>query len=1092
MKIQISTNLINFQKRLSPDTCLKRYACLLITYLCLVLMPALASGQEALVRGHVAAAGGLPLYAATVKVKGGQAAVLTDTAGNFSIRISGKTVLEVSYVGYTSRELTVLPRSGEPIRIELIPSAAELKEVVVSTGYQSIPAERATGSFVQVDNKLLNRRVSTGVLDRLEDVTPGLLFNKGKSAGANLISIRGQNTIYGNANPLIVIDNFPYDGDINNINPNDVESISVLKDAAAASIWGSRAGNGVIVITTKKAAYKLALRVSFNANTTVGEKPDAFYQPRMSSSDFIDVEKMLFAKGYYKNQENGYNHPALTPVVELLIAGRDGKIGTDDMNRQIDALRNMDVRNDFSRYFYQKSIAQQYALNLSGGGDNQRFYIGGGYDNNRDNLSGNGYRRYTLNASQTVAMLKRKLELTTAFYLTESNRQQGNTGTGLIGLKTGAGNTLYPYAQLADAAGNPLAIAHDHRQVFIDGVAQAGLLDWAYRPLDELRLADNTSRITDYRLNANLSYRITSDLSASVLYQYGHTLTAGRILQNEDTYYARDLVNNYTQAADDGSLSYGIPKGGVLDLANTDVSSQSFRAQLNLNTSWQDKHALTAIAGYELRNLHTISNSDRSYGYDDAHATALPVDYVKPFPQYPAPGNALAVPYYNSLSDLTDRNISYYANAAYTYRYKYTLSGSARLDRSNLFGVNANRQGVPLYSAGISWNMDREDFYKLAWLPYLKLRLTYGYNGNVNKTLSAYTTAQYLDGNAINTVYAQVRNPPNPDLRWERVRVVNAGLDFETAGNRISGTVEPYWKRGMDLIGDIAFAPSTGITTFRGNSANTKGRGIDVTINTRNLTGVFKWQTTLLFSHVTDEVTGYAFKQVANRFLSFGESQVYPLEGHPFYGLYSYKWAGLDPQTGDPQGYLNGKVSKNYAQIINTATADSLQFNGPARPTTYGALRNTFSFRQFTLSANVSYRFGHYFRLPGIAYNTVLTGQGYYAGLYSQRWQYPGDEAHTNVPSLPSGVNSARDNFYNYSAALAEKGDNVRLQDVSFSYTLDKAALKGLPVRQLSLYLYANNLGILWKATKTKYDPDYPTAAYPPVRTLALGLKADF
>ncbi|MFB0497301.1 TonB-linked SusC/RagA family outer membrane protein [Mucilaginibacter sp. OAE612] len=1055
-------------------------------------LPLKACAQEGTVRGRVVSEAGSPLQGATVWVKGGTLMSLTDTAGNFAIRLSGKTVLLVSYVGYIPQEISVSAGAAGPLLIVLRPMAAELKEVVVSTGYQSIPAERATGSFVQVDNKLLNRRVSTGVLDRLEDVTPGLVFNKNKSAGGNLISIRGQNTIYGNANPLIVIDNFPYDGDISNINPNDVESITVLKDAAAASIWGSRAGNGVIVITTKKAAFKQPLRVSFNANTTVGGEPDAFYQPRMSSSDFIDVEKMLFAKGYYKSQENGYNHPALTPVVELLIAGRDGKLSADEVNNQVDALRGLDVRNDFGKYFYQKSINQQYALNLSGGGENQRFYIGGGYDLNRDNLTANGYQRYTLNTSQTVSMLKRKLELTTAFYLTESNKQQGNAGTGLIGLKTGNGASLYPYAQLADAAGNPLAIAHDHRQVFINSAEQAGLLDWAYRPLEELRLADNTVKVTDYRLNTTLSYKITTDLSASVLYQYGHTMTTGRILQGEGTYYARDLVNSYTQADDAGALSYGIPKGGILDLANTSATNQSFRAQLNFNRNWQDKHGLSAIAGYELRDFHTVTNNNRSYGYDNEHATALPVDYVTQFPQYPAPGNAVAVPYYNSLSDLTDRNISYYANAAYTYAYKYTVSASARLDRSNLFGVNANQQGVPLYSAGISWNMDKEDFYKLDWLPYLKLRATYGYNGNVNKSLSAYTTAQYLDGNPINTIYAEVRNPPNPDLRWERVRVINAGLDFETAGNRISGTIEPYWKRGSDLIGDIAFAPSTGVTTFRGNTANTKGRGIDLTINTHNLSGAFKWQTTLLFSHVTDEVTGYAFQQAASRISTLGDSQVFPVNGRPFYALYSYKWAGLDPQTGDPQGYIGGQVSKNYAQLINSATADSLQYNGPARPTTYGALRNTFSFRRFSLSVNISYRFGYYFRQQGIAYNSILTGQGYFFGRYADRWQKPGDERHTNVPSMPSGLNASRDNFYNYSAALVEKGDHIRLQDLSFSYTLDRSAWKGSPFRQLQVYVYANNLGIFWKATKTKFDPDYASAAYPPVKTVALGIKADF
>lgn len=1065
----------------------------LATLFLLFSLPVNAQQSINEIKGKVVAADGrIALFGATVKLKESGVTVLTDKGGDFTLKTGlPKVTLQVSYLGYEQASLSV-SAGDQPLVIILTAAEAQLKEVVVSTGYQTLPAERATGSFVQVDNKLLNRRVSTGVLDRLEDVTPGLLFNKGRSAGAGLISVRGQNTIYGNSSPLIVLDNFPYDGDINNINPNDVESISVLKDAAAASIWGSRAGNGVIVITTKKGRYNQPIKIGFNANATIGDKPDIFYQPRMSAADFIGVEKILFDKGFYVNAETGYNNPALTPVVELLIARRDGKITTGQADAQINALALNDVRNDFDQYFYRKSVNQQYALSFSGGSEIQLFNLSGGYDHNRDNLAGNGFDRYTFNGGQSINLLNKKLEITTGFYYTRSNTATNNPGTSLIGLITGNGGSLYPYASLADATGNPLAITHDYRQGFIQSAQQKGLLDWSYKPLEEIFLADKTRKLTDYRLNFGASYKIKPYLSLSLLYQYGQSIANGQNLRSEKTYFARNLINNFSAVDANGKLAYAIPRGAILDLDALTATSQSIRGQLNFNRQWNDKHNLTAIAGYELRDFHTVGNSNRSYGYDDSHATALAVDYVTLFPQFAIAGSSTAIPFYNSMSDLTDRNISYYSNAAYTYLDRYTLSASARLDRSNLFGVKTNQQGVPLYSAGLAWNIDKEPFYNLEWLPYLKMRLTYGYNGNVNKSLSAFTTALYLTGNVINATYAQVINPPNPELRWERVRLINIGIDFATKNNRIGGTVEPYLKRGMDLIGDIAFAPSSGITTFRGNTANTRGTGIDLNVNSRNLVGDLGWQTSFFFSHVTDKVVDYALRQPASRYAQFSDSEVYPLQGKPFYAVYSYAFAGLDAQNGDPQGYLGGKISKDYGQLLSSATADNLIYSGPARPVNYGALRNTFTYRKFSLSANISYRLGYYFRQPGILYASILSGQGYFQGRYSERWQKPGDELITTIPSMPAGINTARDSFYNLSTATVQKADNIRLQDISLSYEFGKNVLQHLALSKLQVYLYANNIGIIWKSTKTGFDPDYPVFDYPPTRTVAVGVKADF
>lgn len=245
-----------------------------------------------------------------------------------------------------------------------------------------------------------------------------------------------------------------------------------------------------------------------------------------------------------------------------------------------------------------------------------------------------------------------------------------------------------------------------------------------------------------------------------------------------------------------------------------------------------------------------------------------------------------------------------------------------------------------------------------------------------------------------------------------------------------------------------------------------------------------------MFSYAADKVTKYLIKSTSSRYLEGGYGfGNYPLEGNPLYAIYSYPWAGLDPQTGDPQGYLNGGVSKDYVKIVNAATPENLIYHGPARPTLFGALRNTFSYKNVSLSANVSYRLGYYFRKESIRYGVLLTGQNGH-GDYGLRWQKPGDESITYVPSIPALANTSRDNLYLYSEALVEKGDHIRLQDIQLSYDLEKKNYPKLPVARTQLYLYANNMGVLWKAGKGSTDPDYQSGILP--MTISAGLKIGF
>jgi TonB-dependent starch-binding outer membrane protein SusC len=1041
------------------------------------MLLALSSAAQPAVRGTVLhAADSSPLSGASVKA--GNTGVLTNEEGEFSIAASGGQVrLRISYVGFKSIDTLVQLPLRAKLQIRLSPSG-ELEAVTVNTGYQELPRERSTGSFSRLDQEQLNRRVSTDILSRIEDMVPGLLFNRGP--GPATFNVRGQNTINSNPDPLIILDNFPYDGNLSTINPNDIESVTVLKDAAAASIWGARAGNGVVVITSKKGKYGQAPVITFNTNFTAGEKPDLFYQPKMPAAAYIEIEQRLFAQGFYRSTETSTLRTQLSPVVELLIAKRDGLLPAAEADARIEALKGIDNRNDAAKYLYRNSSLQQYSLGIRGGGENQQYYVSAGYDHSLASLRGNANNRYTLNATNTYRFLKNRLELSAGILYLQTNADVFSQDAVVIS----------PYERLADDNGNPVAVTRDYRTGYLASVRQnyPGLLDWQYRPLEELQIADNTESNRDIRLLTNLRYRIATGFNAEVIYQYGNNAGSIRNHQSLQSYYTRNQINRITSLGTGNTLVRPMPLGGILDLTNSGYESNRLRGQLGYSASFRSNtHVINALAGAEVNDVHTRSERVRYFGYDDEHALpAAPVDYTRNYPLFVAPASTGTVTYNDVFNDGTDRFISFYGNAAYTYKNRYTVSGSARKDQSNIFGVDANLRGVPLWSAGASWLPGNEDFYHLSFLPYLKLRITHGVSGNVNRSYSAYTTARYAS-NAFTTglPYASITNPPNPQLRWEKVAMTNLAADFGTKANRITGSFEYYFKKGSDLLGSAAVAPQTGVTTYAGNYAATKGQGFDFNVNVLAVDRAVRWNATYFLSHLNEEVTRYETSATA---ATYAAGSLTPFPGQPLYPLNSYRWYGLNPQTGDPVGYLNGQISTNYSSIVSQTKPQDLVFHGTSTPTWFGALRNTVSWKGISASANVTYRLGYYFRRSTIAYGS---NQGLNSHPdYLLRWQKPGDEASTQVPSLPAASNSSRDNLYRYSEALVEKGDHLRLQDVNLSYDLSPQLLKQVRVKRVQFYLYANNLGILWKATDADRDPDYSVSL--PVRTISGGLKVDF
>ncbi|MGN6416286.1 MAG: carboxypeptidase-like regulatory domain-containing protein [Pseudobacter sp.] len=363
------------------------------------------------ISGQVFDASGKPLPGASVRISGTAQGVSTDADGRFSIDAKEGNQIVISYIGYNSLSAQVekgkLTPAGNNSNggtiffrdnicfIRLALSETRLSEVgVVSTGYQVLPRDRATGSFTLIDSALLSRQVSSSLIDRLEGVTSGLLVTKSRSIENVRLTIRGRSTIHADQEPLIVLDNFPYEGNIENINPNDVASVTILKDAAAASIWGVRAGNGVIVITTKKGKLNQKTTITFNSSITVGMKPNLFAEQQLSSAETVDLEQFLFDKGRYNSQINN-RYPVISPAVGIMLRKRNNHLTAEEAVAQLNQLRQYDNRNDLLKYFYEYPVNQQYSLNFSGGGSNNTYMVSGGFDHNLRSEKFRTYQRFT-------------------------------------------------------------------------------------------------------------------------------------------------------------------------------------------------------------------------------------------------------------------------------------------------------------------------------------------------------------------------------------------------------------------------------------------------------------------------------------------------------------------------------------------------------------------------------------------------------------------------------------------------------------------------------------------------------------------------
>jgi TonB-linked SusC/RagA family outer membrane protein len=1025
-----------------------------------------------------------PIKGATIFVKGTSTARVSDSTGNFTIsEVKVNATLVIIADGYKTQTKKI--RDKGFLRIKLLKNISSLAEIQVTLDLSRKQKDslsfnypyHKTISSVDISDSNLSRNPDPNLVNRLNEQVSGFIVNKNIAPNANQssVSIRSRITISGYAEPLIVVDDIVFSGKLRDINPDDIESISVLKDAAATSKWGVLSGNGVILVTTKKSDYLKKLQVYINASLIVGDKQNLFYLPRMSSPELIDFQTRLYKTGAYNNSLS-LGYAATSPLVEILYLKDIGLISESTANEKITALTNTDIRNDANKYLMQRSSYQHYNIGLSGGSAMHKYYYSISCDRNIFNLIGDKYSRITGNLNNTFRFGQRRSEI----YVGVSF-MQGNMKDNGISYTTVHNN----YEGLKDRNGNPLPQMQNLSGIYTDTAGGGRLPDWKYRLLDERSLSNNSIKNILLTATTGLNYKIIKGLEADWMFRYEKEYDDGVNKHSVDSYFSRNLINSFT---DKGSFVQHLPPGDIIDEYQNSRTAENMNVKVNYSLANKNE-VFGVYAGAEIRQIRSEGQINRTYGNNSAGSSGY-INYVIPYPLYysSAPQK---IPYINDNADTTEKFYSLFSGAAYTYKDRYAGSLSIRKDESNIFGVETNKKGVPFIAAGFSWDINQEQFFHSRIISFLRLRLSHGYCGNVNKLVSSQPIFSSLGNNTFGSPVSTISNPANPDLRWERIAISNAGIDFSAFTNSISGTFEYYIKNGADLIAPKIVDPTSGMTTVTGNTANMEGRGFDITINSMlKLNKNSTWQTNFLMSHAIDKVINYKIVQPAIGPYCITEL-LNPLEGKPLYSIYGLKFEGLDHANGDPIGYIDNHPTKDYSAIINSRNLNNLVYYGPANPTWFGTFRNTFTWKHWDFSFTIVWKAGYFFRGSSINYYNVIEGLSAGHPDYSKRWQHPGDEKITHVPSLTLLPNYARDFFYTYSTDLIAPGDHIRLQNIRLSYRILQPDSKKQAQPRLEVFLYGNNLGLLWKANHKGIDPDYINSI-PDPRSISAGLKANF
>ncbi|WP_108866726.1 SusC/RagA family TonB-linked outer membrane protein [Aquimarina aquimarini] len=1039
-----------------------------------------------IIKGQVTDQNKLPLPGVAVVHKNDVTkGTTTDFDGEYEIAVprNKKVVLQFSSIGYTTKEIEIT--NQQRVDVVLFEETNVLEEVVLNTGYQKISRERATGSFQNIKPQALTTKIAQNILSKIEGEFSGIVFDNTDGP-----TIRGISTIHSNNDPLIVVDGFPLTQDLSSINPSDIKNVTILKDAAAASIWGIRAANGVIVIETKKGKKNQKPQITFSTNLAITPQQDLFDLPYASTESFLEFEKHR-ADNEWINLPRGRNQPPLGKGIETYLLLNDGQLSQSEAGPIISQLRTVDSRKEFADLFMSDAYWTQTNLAISGGGEhniyrasvtynrneNQGFFSGNTTDEIITNLNGSFNITEKLTFSNTVNFNHRKIKRN--------------------GLTTNDRDQLLQYQRIIDDQGNLIPQPRTFYQQFKeDRVAEGYPYNWDYNLKQEFDNRDNATNATSLRLQTSLKYDIFDFLSIQGSYQYEWADISSKSLFNEDTYRVRDFVNTFTTTdRDTGELVSAINKGHIITRSTTQNSSHTGRFQLNLDKEFQNNtHRITSIAGYELRQIQSESHSLTRYGFNPQSLAFDNVPFGERVPVTPIGSRVLQDP--TIFGGNESRFVSYFGNLAYTYLNRYTLTASTRLDDANLFGASKKYRNIPLYSVGIKWDLAKEDFFNSSNINLLSIRATYGSNGNVNTSTSPFLQASLSNNPTTGLPFAFVSGIKNPELRLEKTYVTNVGLDFGLFNSRINGSIEYYERKSEDLLSQVEVPAALGFNSALLNVGEMENKGIDINLNAEVIRSKnFSYVTTINLSYNDNRVTKV---DVPNETVLVYINGREPLVDTPLRYLYSYQYAGLDTE-GRPQAYNENREIINFQgerevggdiEAADIESTEALVFNGTTTPRYYGSWINTMKYKNFFMRSLITFKLGHVFRNTNILNYSSLASQFVTANIhqdYENRWQNPQDENTTDIPRLPlTRVDAGRVGYRQYypnGDHLVDSASHIRFREIVLGYRFESDISKKLGLENTSISIQANNLGVI-DFNKWGLDPENLLLPVQPTYTL--------
>lgn len=1087
-----------------------------------------AAAQSMRFSGRVTDTDGAPVIGAgLVCIEKNTAGTTTDLDGNFSITLpAGAKTVKFSSVGMKELVYQLIPGRTENVRIIMEWENTELDQVVV-TGYAQTSVKRITGSVAVLSSEKFEAKAISSVDALMQGEVAGVSIKSlsGQPGTQAKITIRGSNNITGSSAPLWVVDGVPLQSEspvlsseqlatggfdnifvngIGNINPNDIESITILKDAAAAAIYGSRAANGVIVVTTKKGEAG-KMRISYNNTFSWSFKPERSLN-LMNSSEKLSWEDELWNEfSAAKYAASLTDNTVIYPVVGIVGQIRAGlgdfasmKGDKAAQDKYIESLRNVDT--NWYDLLFRNSFSQGHHLSLSGGSGKSTYYVALGLNDEDGMLIHNDYRRYNVNAKMTLT----PTDWARIDVGMEAARQESKMPYSTVDPFHYAFFSN-PYERAYNADGSYAADNTWFTLGYYNGRgAEQVMPKNGFNIIRELDSNYSKTANTNGTFRTQTDFRIIEPLHFVGLVSYSYSNNSTDKVIDKYSYSAfRDRLGS-----DDRSQTNLY---GNISQNRTNRNSYVARGHFSFNKTFAETHTVNLLAGAELRGSGSNTIFTKRYNYDPKTGTTSLPQISGPQDEWLSEVEKLNGEYFSKT-----RYASFYASADYYLGKSIVLNASFRTDGSSNFG--SNKQFNPTWSAGAAWHIGEESWMKKALpaLSHATLRAAYGFTGDVNTSTSHLLVIQYLQqqyryfGDETFNL-GTIPSAPNPDLGWEKTQDAKAGLDFGLWKDRLTLNTEYYYRLSTDVVTSSPVQSTTGFTHVYFNAADIMNSGIELTLNGKIIqTKDWGLSAAVNFAYNYNKVLKY--NPVSKSGITSKDRYV---EGYPTGAIFSGKYAGIASDTGLYQFELRPDATISTATDLNKPDNYRYFLGTTIAPYT-GGFNLSASWRQLRLSISGVYSFGcktyENFRYPASYSNASHSGvstetvQSQFSDLYGNHLNVEKDRTNRWTATHTTGVKYPRiydyfDGKYNFAsynpmdssiidAVYLKNNSYLRIKSIILTYSLPGAAVKKMRMRGLSFNVSLNNF-----FTFTKYDgmdPEIPGATYPTTRSVSAGMNIDF